>query len=171
MAKESLSFEEIQSMLLDKMRARGCSVITVTGCRYVSNSIFRVMKDRGYQSYCKEGGDMVLKEYLAEESANQYYLNLKTAVCQLNDLLDDNWKDRHGSGPKKYLLCEWQLSAITAYCSYCESVGRKAGTVRIKRTAASWFFHEVNKLRCTNINDISTFRTMQQRSFRFCDIR
>lgn len=152
---ESLPYEKIQSLLLEKMQARGCSVITITGCRYVSSSIFQMMKGHGYQSYCKEGGDMALKEYLAQKSANQYYLNLKTAVCQMNDLLDDNWKDRHGSGPKKYPLCEWQLSAITAYCSYCESAGRKAGTIRIKRTAASWFFHELNKMGCTNIDNIS----------------
>lgn len=155
MPTESLSYEKIQSMLLEKMQTRSCSAITVTECRYVSNSIFRMMKRLGYQSYCKEGGDMALKEYLAQRCANQYYLNLKTTVCQMNDLLDDNWKERHGAGPRKFSLSEWQTSAIMDYCSFCESVGRKAGTIRIKREAASWFFHELNKIGCTSINDIS----------------
>ena len=78
MKKDSLSYETIQSMLLEKMQERSYSFVSVTLCRYVSNSIFRMMKDLGYQEYCKEGASKVLKEYLNRNGANQYYSNLKT---------------------------------------------------------------------------------------------
>ena len=60
MKKGSLSYEAIQSMLLEKMQERGCSTVSVTLCRYVSNSIFRMMKDLGYKEYCKEGASKAL---------------------------------------------------------------------------------------------------------------
>ena len=44
MKKGSLSYEAIQSLLLEKMQERGCSTVSVTLCSYVSNSIFRSMR-------------------------------------------------------------------------------------------------------------------------------
>lgn len=55
MKGDKLSYETIQSMLLEKMHDWGYSTCSVTLSRYVSNSIFRRMKDLGYQEYCKEG--------------------------------------------------------------------------------------------------------------------
>ena len=87
MKRDSLSYETIQSMLLEKMQERSYSTVSVMLCRYVSNSIFRMMKDFGYQEYCKEGASMVLKAYLNQNGANQYYSNLKTTILQMVDLL------------------------------------------------------------------------------------
>ena len=60
MRGDSLSYETIQSMLLEKMQDSGYSTCSVTLSRYVSNSIFRRMKDLGYQEYCKEGKRKVI---------------------------------------------------------------------------------------------------------------
>ena len=70
MKRDSLSYEAIQSMLLEKMQERGYSTVSVTLCRYGSNSIFRMMKDLGYQEYCKEGASKVLNAYLNQNGAN-----------------------------------------------------------------------------------------------------
>ena len=112
MKKGSLSYEAIQSMLLEKMQERGCSTVSVTLCRYVSNSIFRMMKDLGYKEYCKEGASKVLNAYLNHKGANQYYSNLKTTIHRMDDLLDGTWKERHGPGRRQFSLARDQAGAI-----------------------------------------------------------
>ncbi len=120
-------------MLLEKMQERGCSKVSVTLCRYVSNSIFKMMKGLGYQEYCKEGSSKVLKEYMNRNGANQYYSNLKTTIHRMDDLLDGTWKERHGPGRRQFSLTRDHEAAIEDYCSFYESAGRKPGTIAIKK--------------------------------------
>ena len=152
MKKGSLSYEAIQSMLLEKMQERGCSTVSVTLCRYVSNSIFRMMKDLGYKEYCKEGASKALNAYLNQKGANQYYSNLKTTIHRMNDLLDGTWKERHGPGRRQFSLTRDQAGAIEDYCSFCESAGRKPGTIAIKKYATSWFLYEMTGIGCSSID-------------------
>ena len=152
----SLSYEALQSALLEELEAKNYSIVSITGCRYNSNSIFRRMKALGYKEYCKVGASQVLKEYIDNNGANQYYSNLRTIVYQMNDILDGVWKGRHGRGSKQFELSSWQISALEKYCSFCESAGRKPGTVSIKKYAISWFFHEISELGCSDMNDISS---------------
>ena len=152
MKKGSLSYEAIQSMLLEKMQERGCSTVSVTLCRYVSNSIFRMMKDLGYKEYCKEGASKALNAYLNQKGANQYYSNLKTTIHRMNDLLDGTWKERHGPGRRQFSLTRDQADVIEDYCSFCESAGRKPGTIAIKKYATSWFLYEMTGIGCSSID-------------------
>ena len=80
MQKNLNSFDVLKMELLEKLKARGCSSVTVTGYRYWCNSIISWLKDNGYEFYTKEGGDVFLQEYLDKHGANQYYTNLRTAV-------------------------------------------------------------------------------------------
>lgn len=57
MQKRNYSFEELEAELLDRLKARGCTSITITGYRYQCNSIFAWLKENGYSSYRKEGGN------------------------------------------------------------------------------------------------------------------
>ena len=150
MKKGSLSYEAIQSMLLEKMQERGCSTVSVTLCRYVSNSIFRMMKDRGYKEYCKEGASKALNAYLNQNGANQYYSSLKTTIHRMDDLLDGTWKERHGPGRRQFSLTRNQADVIEDYCSFCESAGRKPGTIAIKKYATSWFLYVKLRILATN---------------------
>ena len=49
------TFEELEVELLDRMKARGCTHITVTGYRYLCNSVISWLKNHGFTSYSKEG--------------------------------------------------------------------------------------------------------------------
>ena len=133
MQTDLLAYDAIQSRLLEWLNDRGYSTVSMTAYRYLSNSIFRVMKAHGYREYCKEGGALVLREYLKQNTANQHYSNLKTVVCRLDDLLEDNWSDRHGSGRRYFRLNSCQTAVIKDYCSFCESAGHKPGTIIIKK--------------------------------------
>lgn len=155
MKRDSLSYEAIQSMLLEKRRSMRCSAVSVTSSRYVSNSIFKMMKAFGFQEYCEEGSALVLREYLKQNGPNQYYSTLKTTVRQMNDLLDGNWKDRHGSRRREFTLKNYQTAAIESYCAFCESAGRKPGTVAIKKYALSWFLYELSELGCPGMDGVS----------------
>ena len=152
MKRDSLSYEAIQSMLLKKMQERGCSTVTVTMSRYISNRIFREMKDLGYQEYCREGASKVLNAYLIQNGANEYYSDLKTAIHRMEDLLDGTGKERHGSGRRQFLLTGDQEAAIEGYCSFCEFAGYKPGTIIIKKYATSWFLFELSGLGCSSID-------------------
>ena len=54
MQGQNYSFEELKSELLERLEARGCTPITITGYRYQCNSIFAWLKENGYGSYSKE---------------------------------------------------------------------------------------------------------------------
>ncbi len=49
------SFEDLEVELLDRMQARGCTPITVTGYRYLCNSVISWLRNNGFTSYSKEG--------------------------------------------------------------------------------------------------------------------
>ena len=82
------SFDTLEKELLDRLKARGCSSITITGYRYLCNSIISWLQDNGFDHYTKEGGDSFLQNYVKNHGKNQYYTNLRTVVYRLNDLVD-----------------------------------------------------------------------------------
>ena len=53
MQEQNYSFEELKAELLERLEARGCTPITITGYRYQCNSIFAWLKENGYGSYSK----------------------------------------------------------------------------------------------------------------------
>ena len=55
MQERNYSFEELEAELLDRLKARGCTSITINGYRYQCNSIFAWLKANGYSSYRKKG--------------------------------------------------------------------------------------------------------------------
>lgn len=63
MQGQNYSFEELKSELLERLEARGCTPVTITGYRYQCNSIFAWFKENGYGSYSKEGGIAFLQDY------------------------------------------------------------------------------------------------------------
>jgi len=154
MKRDSSAYETIQSELLEWMEDKGYSSVTITAYRYLSNSIFRRMKAKGYQVYCKEGGAEILREYLQQKAVNEHYSNLKTVICRLDDLLEDSWFVRHNPEGTQFELNTDQVNAIESYCSFCASAGRKAGTIKIKKYAISWFLSELFVLGCSTIDDI-----------------
>ena len=88
MQEQNYSFEKLKVELLERLEARGCTPITITGYRYQCNSIFAWLKENGYGSYSKEGGTAFLQGYYSKHGGNQYYSTLKTVVYRLNDILD-----------------------------------------------------------------------------------
>ena len=46
MQEQNYSFEELKAELLERLEARGCTPITITGYRYQCNSIFAWLKEK-----------------------------------------------------------------------------------------------------------------------------
>ncbi len=89
MQERNFSFEELRANLLERIRGQGCTPITVTGYRYLCNSIFKWLKEKGYNNYSVKGGDEFLSDYYSKHGENQYYTNLRTVVYRLNDILNN----------------------------------------------------------------------------------
>jgi hypothetical protein len=53
MNNEGRSYDELKKELLDRMVSRGCAQVTITGYRYLCNSIINQMKRQGNQCYTK----------------------------------------------------------------------------------------------------------------------
>ena len=51
MQEQINSFEELEAILLDRMKERRCSSITITGYRYLCNSIIAWLKGNGFDNY------------------------------------------------------------------------------------------------------------------------
>ena len=149
------SFEELENELLDKMTARGCSSITVTGYRYICNSIIAWLKNAGFTSYCKEGGEKFLQNYLESHEKNQYYSSLRTVVHRLDDLIENTWKDVHSDKGKKFYLLNEYNTVVEKYCECGQNNGLAYGTIKIKRYAVSWFFEKLYKLNCYSIDQLT----------------
>ena len=116
------SFDELEHELLDKMKARGCSSITITGYRYLCNSIISWLQENGFDSYSQEGGDLFLQNYLDKHGRNPYYTNLRTVILRLNDLIHNTWKDVHSDKRKHFTLSDEYEAMINKYCNQAKLV-------------------------------------------------
>ena len=149
------SFNVLENKLLERLKARGCSSITITGYRYLCNSIISWLMDNGVEFYTKEWGDAFLQDYLCKHGNNQYYTNLRTVVYRLNDLVDGKWEDVHSDKGKHFVLSDDFIDIVNKYCSYETDKGLASGTIRYKRYATSWFFHELGMLQCFSLTQLT----------------
>lgn len=161
MQERNYSFEELRTILLEKLCSQGCSPITVTGYRYQCNSIFRWLTGNGYDHYSVEGGDRFLNEYYAEHGENQYYTNLRTVVYRLNDIINNTWSNVHSDKGKHFFLSDDFVKIVERYCSWNTNTGHAAGTIRIKRYAVSWFLDELVKQNCRFLAELSPMQISQ----------
>ena len=155
MQERYTSFDALENELLERLKARGCSSITVTGYRYLCNSIISWLADNGLESYTKEGGDAFLKDYISKHGNNQYYSNLRTVVYRLNDLVDGKWADVHSDKGKHFILSDEFIDIVNKYCFVETDKGLASGTIKYKRYAISWFFHELGMLQCFSLSQLS----------------
>ena len=149
------SFDMLKNELLEKLKARGCSSITITGYRYLYNSIISWLKNNGYEFYTKEAGNAFLQNYLSIHGNNQYYTNLRTVVYRLNDLVDDKWEDVHSDKGKHFILSDEFADIVNKYCSDEAAKGLASGTIKYKRYAISWFFHELGMFQCFSLTQLT----------------
>lgn len=150
------SFEDLEVELLDRMKARGCTPITVTGYRYLCNSVISWLKNNGFTSYSKEGGEKFLQNYLATHERNQYYLSLRTVIYRLDDIIENTWNDVHSNKGKKFSLSDEYNAVVSKYCDWGKDIGLSYGTIKIKRYAISWFLDELCKLKCPSLTQLSS---------------
>lgn len=155
MQERYTSFDALENELLERLKARGCSSITVTGYRYLCNSIISWLKEKGLESYTKESGYAFLQDYLSKHGNNQYYSNLRTVVYRLNDLVDGKWKDVHSDKGRHFILSDEFVDIVNKYCSHETAKGLASGTIKYKRYAISWFFHELGLSHCFSLMQIS----------------
>lgn len=67
MQERNYSFEKLEAELLERLKTRGCTPVTITGYRYQCNSIFAWLKENGHESYSKEGGIAFLHDYYSKQ--------------------------------------------------------------------------------------------------------
>ena len=58
MQEKNHSFTELRTELLGKLADRGCTPITITGYRYLCNSIFTWLSDIGLDCYTEKAGSL-----------------------------------------------------------------------------------------------------------------
>lgn len=150
------SFEDLEVELLDRMQARGCTPITVTGYRYLCNSVISWLRNNGFTSYSKEGGEKFLQNYLATHERNQYYLSLRTVIYRLDDIIENTWNDVHSDKGKKFSLSDEYNTVVSKYCDWGKDIGLAYGTIKIKRYAISWFLDELCRLNCNSLNQLTS---------------
>ena len=155
MQEQNYSFVELRAELLEKLRNLGCTPITITGYRYLCNSIISWLQDNGYDFYTEDGGNAFLQDYLDNHGINQYYNNLRTTIYRLNDLTIGNWKSVHSDKGKKFFLSGEFIDVVDEYCLYEKNRGLAAGTIKYKRYATSWFLHELEKKHCCSLLEIT----------------
>ncbi len=155
MQETNHSFTELRTELLGKLGDRGCTPITITGYRYLCNSIFSWLSDNGFDCYTEKAGFLFLQHYQSEHGENQYYLSLRTVVQRLNDLLKGQWSDVHSDKGKHFCLPDAFAEIVDRYCNWSENTGHASGTIKNKRYAISWFLDELSKQDCKSLDVLS----------------
>ncbi len=155
MRKRDYSFEELRTVLIERLERQGCSPITITGYRYQCNGIFKWLREIGYDHYSSEGGNRLLQDYRDEHGENQYYANLRTVIYRLNDILQDTWNNVHSDKGKHFCFSGIFVEIVDRYCCWNTDTGHASGTIRNKRYAVSWFVDELFKLNCRSLEDLS----------------
>lgn len=154
MGKAKSNFAELEEKLLSILAERKCTKITMTGYRYVCNSIFRELQNSGITTYTETVGVNYLDNYLANHGFNEYYRVLKTTIRRLNDVTNGVWNDRHYA-KRKFCLSKSQNKVVEDYCKKHEHAGMAQRTISKKEYGASLFLEKLNDLGCTRIEDIS----------------
>ena len=149
------SFEDLEVELLDRMQARGCTPITVTGYRYLCNSVISWLRNNGFTSYSKEGGEKFLQNYLATHERNQYYLSLRTVIYRLDDIIENTWNDVHSDKGKHFYLSDEFFETVDRYCSWANETAHAIRTIKNKRYAISWFLSELSAIGCCSLEHLS----------------
>ena len=155
MQKNDNTFDVLEHKLLEGLKVRGCSPVTITGYRYLCNSIISWLQDNGYDYYTIEGGNAFLQDYKGTHGNNQYYNNLRTVIYRLNDLTIGSWKNVHSDKGKKFFLSDEFVDIAHKYCFHEKNKGLAEGTIRYKRYAVSWFLHELKKRQCCSLLQIT----------------
>ena len=155
MQKKYDSFDVLENELLQKLKDRGFSSITITGYRYLCNSIISWLRDNEFEFYTKEAGKSFLEDYLSKHGNNQYYLNLRTVIYRLDDLVDGKWEDVHSDKGKHFILSDEFTDIVNIYCSAEADKGLASGTIKYKRYAISWFLHELGIFQCFSLTQLS----------------
>ncbi|MCR5468124.1 MAG: tyrosine-type recombinase/integrase [Lachnospiraceae bacterium] len=155
MQEQNYSFLELRTALLKKLGDRGCTPITITGYRYLCNSIFKWLSNNGFDRYTAEAGNRFLQCYQSEHGENPYYFALRTVVQRLNDISKGSWSDVHSDKGKHFCLPNTFAEIVDRYCSWNESTGHTSGTIKIKRYAISWFLDVLAKQNCKSLNALS----------------
>ena len=155
MQEQIYSFEELREVLLEKLKEKGCSPITITGYRYMCNSIFKWLRGKSCDHYTVEEGNSFLQNYCNGHGENQYYANLRTVIYRLNDILQDTWSRVHSDKGRHFCLPDAFAEIVDRYCCWNADTGHASGTVKIKRYAVSWFLDELYKLDYNSLEDIA----------------
>lgn len=161
MQEQHYSFNDLRSILLKKLEDRGCTPITITGYRYQCNSIFKWLSANGCDHYTEEGGKLFLQNYISVHGDNQYYYSLRTVVQRLNDVLKNVWSDVHSDKSRHFCLSDEFNHIVDRYCLRNDSTGHAPGTIMYKRYATSWFLHELAKMNCKTLDDLSPMLVTQ----------
>lgn len=66
MQEQNYSFEELKAELLERLEARGCTPITITGYRYQCNSILPGLKKTVMVAIAKKRRDSIFTELLQQ---------------------------------------------------------------------------------------------------------
>ena len=61
----------------------------------------------------------------------------------------------HSDKGKHFVLSDEFIDIVNKYCSYETDKGLASGTIRYKRYAISWFFHELGMLQCFSLTQLS----------------
>ncbi len=155
MQEQIYSFEGLREILLEKLKGRGCSAITITGYRYQCNSIFKWLNEKGYDHYTVEGGNCFLQNYCDGHGKNQYYADLRTVIYRLNDILQNTWNNVHSDKGRHFCMPDAFVEIVIRYCRWSVDTGHAPGTVKNKRYAISWFMEELSKADCSSLADMS----------------
>ena len=154
MQKEIKSFECLESELLEKLILRGYTSTTITGYRYLCNSVISWFKENGFSQYTEQGANQFLQEYVDNHGKNEYYRNLRTVVFRLNDVACDTWKEVHSDKGKHFDISEEYNILCNCYCNFAKESGLASGSIRNKRYAVSWFLSELEAIGCCSIRQL-----------------
>lgn len=149
------AFDELKNELLERLIEKGCTPVTVTGYKYVFNSIEKFLRQRGYHNYSKEAGQKLLDEYLLNKGRNDYYKNLHTVISRMNDIIECEWNIRHSDNGRKFRFSNEFQQLLEEYCSFQQGKGLRESTLINKRYAISWFLDELTAIQCEFPDQIS----------------
>ena len=70
-------------------------------------------------------------------------------------MINGKWEDVHSDKGKHFSLSDEFIDIVNKYCSSETDKGLASGTIRYKRYAISWFFHELGMLQCFSLAQLS----------------
>ena len=150
MNEKTITFKELQELVLGQLKDQGYMDSTLTVYRRFYNRIHEFIKLNGTETYTKEAGEQFLRKSAVSESTLSAY---SCAIRRLNDYIEGKPYRCHHDNPSEKIT-EVFTEILDNYLDDCRDSGNKPATIKAKEKTCISFLNYIEQAGCSDLAEL-----------------